>query len=254
MKRLFLALPLLLIIAACNQAAAPADPSVITSRSEAWEAALNAKDIDALAALYTSDTRLMPPNGEMTTGRDPVRAAFGGMIDAGIGGTLTSVEAQVVGDIGYNLGHYELTSGGDVIDTGKYMEIWHRGNDGVWLIANDIWNSDKPAAAAKPRGMHKRKHKGMGMTHVMITHEVEDGAHWLAAWSGEDSRHDLFKANGAVKVHTFQSADNPNLTGLVIAVKDMEAFQAMLQSEEGRAAATEDGVDLDNVTTLVETK
>ncbi len=249
MKRLFLALPLVLVVTACGQVSAPADPSAITSRSEMWEAALNAKDVDGIVALYTSDARLLPPNAEMTTGQDAVRAAFGAMIDAGLSGELTSVEAKVSGDIGYNVGRYKLMAGDDVVDTGKYMEIWHRGDDGEWYMANDTWNSDNPPAPPK-------NHQGgmMGMTHVMILHEVEDGARWLAAWSGEDSRHDLFKANGAAHVHTFQDSSNPNLTGLVVAVKDMEAFHAMLQSDDGKAAATEDGVNLDEMTVLMEAK
>lgn len=258
MKRLLLVMPLVLIVAACNQAGAPADPSVITSRSDAWEEALNAKDVDGIVNLYTSDARLMPPNAEMSIGQDGVRAAFGGMIDAGLGGTLTSVEASVSGDIGYNVGTYELTDGENVVDEGKFIEIWHRGDDGQWHMASDIWNSDKPAVPMKGKMKgkmkHERKHKGMGMSHVMILHEVKDAEHWLAAWSGEDSRRDLFKANGAMGVHTFQSADNPNLTGLVIGVKDMDALNAMLQSEEGQAAATEDGVVMESMQVLTEKK
>ena len=254
MKRLFLVMPIVLIVAACNQAAAPADPSAITSRSEAWEAALNARDVDAVAALYTSDARLMPPNAEESIGQDGVRAAFGGMIDAGLSADLTSAEANVSGDIGYNVGSYKLMAGEDVVDVGKYMEIWHRGSDGEWRMANDIWNSDKPPAPVKGKMKHEGRHKGMGMAHVMILHEVEDAERWLAAWSGEDSRRDLFKANGAMGVHTFQSADNPNLTGLVIGVKDMDALNAMLQSEEGQAAAAEDGVVLESMQRLTETK
>lgn len=249
MKRLFLALPLVLVITACGQVSAPGDPSEITSRSEAWEAALNAKDVDGIVALYTSDARLLPPNSEMTTGQDAVRAAFGAMIDAGLSGELTSVEAKVSGDIGYNVGRYKLMAGADVVDTGKYMEIWHRGDDGEWYMANDTWNSDNPPAPPK-----KPEGGMMGMTHVMILHEVEDGAHWLAAWSGDDNRRDLFRAHGAAHVHTFQDPDNENLTGLVVAVKDMDAFNAMLQSDEGKAAATEDGVDLDEMTVLMEAK
>jgi hypothetical protein len=88
----------------------------------------------------------------------------------------------------------------------------------------------------------------------MILHEVEDAERWLAAWRGEDSRHDMFRANGAAHVHTFQSADKPNLTGLVIAVSDMEAFQDMLSSDAGRAAAAEDGVIADSMTVLKQAK
>lgn len=106
---------------------------------------------------------------------------------------------------------------------------------------------------AEHEGMHKAK-QDMGMTHVLITHEVEDAEHWLAAWRGENSRHELFEANGARHVHTFQNADNPNLTGLVVAVADMDKLMAMLESEEGQAAALADGVKLDTMTLLVETR
>ena len=104
----------------------------------------------------------------------------------------------------------------------------------------------------KKEGEHRME--GMHMTHVMITHEVEDADHWLAAWTGPDSRHKLFKENGAKKVHTFQDANNPNLTGLVVAVADMDKFMAMLESDEGKAAAAADGVRMDTMVLLVEKK
>ena len=248
MKQLLTLLAAFFVVAACSQAPQSADPSVITSRSEAWEAALNAKDIDALASLYTEDARVMPPNEKATIGSDAVRAAFGGMIDAGLSGTLTSVDAAVSGNIGFNVGVYTLLSGHEVVDTGKYMETWRRGDDGQWRMSNDIWNSDMPAApAAMPMGDGPK-------THLMITHEVDDAEKWLAAWRGENSRHKLFAENGAAHVHTFRSADNPKLTGLVIAVNDMDALNAMLASEEGMAAAAEDGVRRDTLTMLGEAK
>ncbi|MDH3374198.1 MAG: DUF4440 domain-containing protein [Gammaproteobacteria bacterium] len=243
MKRLLTALPVLLMITACYQATPAADPSVITSRSDAWEEALGAKDIDALVDLYTNDARLMPPNMAMSSGREAVREMFGGMIEAGVGIDLTSITASVSGEIGFHVGTYAVQAGGEVVDTGKFMETWQRGVDGQWRIANDIWNSDMPATAGADGPM----------THLMITHEVDDPDLWLAAWSGDNSRHDLFAANGAAHVHTFQNADHPNLTGLVIAVSDMNALHAMLGSEEGMAAAAEDGVRADTMIMLMET-
>jgi len=256
MKRLILALPLIFIVAACGQVSAPADPSAIKAGAEAWQAALNAKNIDGLVALYTEDARLMPPNAEMTTGHEAIRAVFGGMIDAGISVELVTIEAAASGDKGHRIGTYKLMSDGAVVDAGKYIETWERGAGDQWHIANDIWNSDNPPAPPKKHMMHKMHEGGgmMSMTHVMILHEVEDGARWLESWSGEDSRRDLFKANGAAHVHAFQDPNNANLTGLVVAVKDMEAFHTMLQSEEGKAAAVEDGVDLENMTVLMEAK
>ena len=147
MKKLLTTLALFLMIMGCYQAPTSVDPSVLSARTEAWEAAFNAKDIDTLAMTYTSDTRLLPPNGEMATGRDAVRAIFGGLIDAGISGDLTSVDANISGDMGYDIGTYTLMNGDTVVDTGKYIEIFHRGDDGEWLITNDMWSSDLPPPA-----------------------------------------------------------------------------------------------------------
>ena len=249
MKRPITLLPLILFVSACSQSAPPADPSEITARSANWEAALNAKDIDALVSTYAENARIMSPNEKATTGRDAVRAAFSGMIDAGLTGKLTSVDTAVSGDVGYNVGVYQLMAGDEVVDTGNYTETWRREDDGAWYMTNDIWNSDMPAApAARPMG------SGPPKTHLMITHEVDDAERWLAAWRGEDSRHALFKANGAKHVHTFRNADNPNLMGLVIAVDDLDALNTMLGSEEGIAAAAADGVRADTMTVLTEAK
>jgi ketosteroid isomerase-like protein len=240
-------LTVFLLAAACTQSVPSTDPSELLSRSANWETALNAGDIDTLVSTYAANARIMPPNEKAAKGRDAVRAAFGAMIDAGLSGKLTSVDTAVSGDVGYNVGVYELMAGDEVVDTGKYMETWRRGDDGEWYMTNDIWNSDTPIAPAAP--VHEPP-----KTHLMITHEVDDAEHWLAAWRGEDSRHDLFKANGAKHVHTFPSADNPNLTGLVVAVDDLDALNAMLSSEEGMAAAAEDGVRRDTLTVLMGAK
>lgn len=241
MKRLLSLLPILFFATGCDQAPPSADPSVITSRSDAWEAGLNAKDVDAIVALYTSDARILPPNGKMAEGRDAVRAEFGAMIDAGLGGELSNIETMVAGDIAYNVGTYKLMAADELVDVGKFIEIWHRGGDGQWLMANDIWNSDLKAQSGN-----------MSKTHLMISHEVDDVDKWLQAWRGEDSRHKLFKENGAAHVHTFRSPSNPNLTGLVVAVEDMGALQSMLESEQGLAAAAEDGVRRDTLEVLTE--
>ena len=147
MKKLLSTLPLFLMILGCNQAPMSTDPSVLSSKTEAWEAAFNAKDVDALVALYTSDGRVLPPNAEMASGSDAVRTIFGGMIDAGISGELTSIDARVSGDVGYDVGTYTLRVDGEVIDTGKFIETFVRGADGEWRITNDMFNSDNPPAA-----------------------------------------------------------------------------------------------------------
>jgi hypothetical protein len=122
------------------------------------------------------------------------------------------------------------------------------------LIVSLFAFSQLSADGHKGKQEGEDKMDGKMMTHVMITHEVDDAEKWLAAWRGPDSRHKLFKDNGAKMVHTFQDANNPNLTGLVVAVADMDKFMAMLESDDGKAAAAADGVRMDTMVLLVEKK
>lgn len=243
MKNRLILVCLTLIVSACAEPPASSDPAEITARSGAWVAALNASDIDALAELYTTDSRIMPPDGEMATGRDAARAAFGAMIDAGLGAKTEIVDAQISGDVGYIVGTYEVTAGDESVGTGKYTEIWRRDSDGQWRIASDIWNND-------PAPMPARR----GHEHMVIVHEVEDGERWLSAWRGEDSRHELFKANGAAHVHTMQDAAEPTMTALIVAVDDQGKLDAMLASEETMAAAVEDGVKVESMRVFKQVK
>jgi uncharacterized protein (TIGR02246 family) len=224
MKRSDFPLALLVIALGACAPTGSQESAELAATADAWAEAYNAGDLEAVAALYTEDTRIMPPNGAMSRGREVVRAVFGGMADAGIKGDLQTVEAMVAGDMGYRVGTYSLTGpDGSQLDSGKFIETWKR-VDGEWLIANDIWNSDKPGP------------------NMLITHQVADANRWLAAWQGPESRHGMFAEHGAPSVRVFQSVGDPNLTALLIGVTDMDAFQALLESPEGAAAKAEDGV------------
>jgi uncharacterized protein (TIGR02246 family) len=229
MKDIRLAVALIAVAAFAACAAPPStDSSELAAITAVWESAYSSGDIDALAALYTEDARLLPPNAKMEQGRDAVRAAFGGMISAGLKLELENVEVTVHGDLGQKIGRYTLQNpDGSPFDQGKFIDLWKK-VDGEWKITSDIWNSDLPAT---PPG-----------TLVTATHEVEDAARWLAAWDGPESRHEMFARNGAPHVTVVQSTENPNHTGLVMYVTDMEALQAFLESPEGTAAKAEDGV------------
>ncbi len=246
MKQVIFSIFLVLTASACT------DTDGFTSRLGDFEAAMNAGDADGIAALYAEDARIMPPNTPAMTGRDAARETFAAMIEQGVTVDLETTSYAVALNTAHRVGTYKTMVNGEVMDTGKFMETWDKGS-GQWLMSNDMWNSDMPPPPP-PKPRHEKKREGMGHPHVMIMHEVADGEAWLNAWRGEDSRHELFKANGAMHVHTFQHPENPNLTGLVVAVKDMAALEAMLASDEGQAAATGDGVDLENMSVLMEVK
>jgi ketosteroid isomerase-like protein len=232
---------LALVLAIAGIACAPQDQSAeFAALTDNWENALNAGDVDALVSVYADDCVLMPPNAEFTTGQAAARGAFGEMIAAGQTGELETIKAVAAGGVGYHTGTYSMRdASGAIIDRGKFMEGWQK-IDGEWKIVHDIWNSDWDQFASA--------------TTVAVTHDVKDGDHWLAAWQGEDSRHDLFKQHGVANVRVFQNPESPNQTGLLIAVADMAAFEAMLSSDEGAAAKAEDGVKEKSMRTYVEVK
>jgi ketosteroid isomerase-like protein len=226
--RALAAIGLLVTVVAC--APAGSKPSAeLAAAGERWEAATNSGDIGAFKALYAEDARLLPPNAELQRGGDAVEASFGELVDAGLKGDLETIEAVVAGDIGYRVGTYVLTAqDGSLVDRGKYIETWKM-IDGEWKITNDVWNSDLPPPP--PTG-----------STVIITHEVKNADTWLAAWTGDESREDMFKRNGVLSARSFQCPDKPKHTGLLLQVEDMGAFQAMLESPEGVEAKAEDGV------------
>jgi len=90
------------------------------------------------------------------------------------------------------------------------------------------------------------------MATIMIFHEVNDGAHWARAWKkGPGSRHELF-ANYGAKARTFRDDTNPNLTGVIAEVPDINEFLALLESDEGKKAMAEDGLRPETVRILSE--
>ena len=210
-------------------ACGPQDQSVeFAAAVGGWQAAYDTKDLDVLAAVYTEDCVLMPPNAELGTGRAYARDAFSGMIEAGLTSKTETISATAAGGVGYHAGTYTMYApDGSVADRGKFIEGFTKVN-GEWKITHDIFNSDLAPFA--------------GATTVAITHNVKDADHWLAAWQGEGSRHDDFARHGVANVRVFQNPEAPKKIGLLVDVADMAAFEAFLNSDEGAAAKAEDGV------------
>jgi ketosteroid isomerase-like protein len=229
MRDIRLAVALLAIAALAACAAPPStDSSELAATTETFESAFNAGDVDGIVNLYHENARLLAPNAEMRQGHTAVRADFESMITAGLKIEFENVEVSVLGDLGQKIGLYTVIApDGSAVEKGKFVELWKR-IDGRWQITGDIWNSDLPAG---PQGEL-----------LAITHEVEDLEKWMAAWSGPDSRHEDFAANGAPHVKVVQNPENPNHLGLVVHVTDMAAFQAWVSSPEGQGMATEDSV------------
>ena len=130
-----------------------ADSRAIEAASAQWVDAFNQGDTAALAALYTEEAKLLPPNSQMIVGREGIQAFFQASFDAGEAKVqLTVIELSVSGDIAHVVGKYTFTlqpeDGEAISDNGKYVEIWKREN-GTWIMDKDIWNSSVPRPTAE---------------------------------------------------------------------------------------------------------
>lgn len=85
------------------------------------------------------------------------------------------------------------------------------------------------------------------MATYLITHEVDDVAHWLA--SGK--REEVFGPIG-IAVRTFTDPQGSNRVGLVAEIPDMDAFQEVMQSDAGAEAMKHDGVRPETLLVLAE--
>jgi uncharacterized protein (TIGR02246 family) len=123
------------------------DKQGISSTNRQFEAGFEQGDAGAIAALYTADGQILPPNSEPMTGKEAIQGFWQGVVDMGIkAAKLETAELELHGDKAIEVGTGTLyVEGGQVADTVKYIVIWKKEN-GEWRLHRDIWNSNMPAS------------------------------------------------------------------------------------------------------------
>ncbi|OKO66835.1 hypothetical protein AC630_41245 [Bradyrhizobium sp. AS23.2] len=95
-----------------------------------------------MAALYTEDAKVLPPDAPIVSGRKAIEEFWRthanalGLIDA----TLKTIDLEIAGDTAYEIGEADLklSSGQAKV---KYLLVWLRSRDGQWHAHRDIWNN-----------------------------------------------------------------------------------------------------------------
>ena len=108
--------------------------------------AFSSGDIAALAAFYTEDAVVLPPNSQMIRGRKAIEEFWKGAVGMGVRSIqLSTIDVQSSGDLAYEIGNATMQiqpQGGSASrETVKYVVVWKRQPDNSWKLAVDIWNS-----------------------------------------------------------------------------------------------------------------
>jgi hypothetical protein len=81
----------------------------------------------------------------------------------------------------------------------------------------------------------------------LVLHEVHD----VDRWRKSSKRDELFQSRG-ITHRTFHDPDGSNRVGLICEIPDIDAFQELVQSEDGAEAMKHDGVRPETILLLAE--
>jgi uncharacterized protein (TIGR02246 family) len=126
-----------------------AEKAAIQEIDQRLQAAAQAKDAAAFAALFAPDGELLFPNRPRSVGQQSIQETVAG--DFTIPGFNVNWEQSDImiaqsGDLAVSTGSYNFTISppeGPVEDRGKYMTVWRK-VDGEWRVAADMINTDIP--------------------------------------------------------------------------------------------------------------
>jgi uncharacterized protein (TIGR02246 family) len=117
--------------------------------------AMNASSPDGVLAVWAEDGVLMPPHHPAVRGAPAIAAYFRDLFArAALRFSFSSSEVLVSGDLAVERVTYRASmqprAGGPATgDEGKGLHVLRRQADGSWRLIQDLWNSDRPAPAAR---------------------------------------------------------------------------------------------------------
>ena len=119
--------------------------TTIQKLNDKWTDAFNKGDAGAVAAMYTEDAYVLPPGHDIVQGRSAIEAFWKGAAQQVGDAKLVTLNVLPLGPrSAREIGTVTLESKTQPPQqiVGKYAVVW-RQIGGHWLLATDIWNTNK---------------------------------------------------------------------------------------------------------------
>lgn len=142
---------LVLVLLAGGCAQGPVPEPFPQDVADAWVERYAANDAAGVAALYTEDAQLLPPDMAIVNGRAAIQEYIARTNPpGGPAFEIATVETLVFGNYAHRQGSFRVKGpGGEALETGKFIELWKK-VDGHWLIYRDMWSANEPPATDTP--------------------------------------------------------------------------------------------------------
>jgi len=94
---------------------------------------------------FSPEAVFMAPNMETLIGKDAIRDFANGFPDLKL--KYSIIEIMGSSEYAYLRGGYLLTTPADsLVDKGKFLSIWKKNPENIWLLTHDMFSSDLPLA------------------------------------------------------------------------------------------------------------
>jgi ketosteroid isomerase-like protein len=156
----FVAMSLALLVACSGESGPKAAADPAAAQAASLEAAMQVdRDFAAMAKkdglkaaflhyMDAKDGQFIQP-GVVLTGADKIAAGFDGSPpDFMVDWTPDGGHGSVSGDMAVTTGLFQVTTGGQTIDKGRYVTVWRKDAAGQLKAVMDLGVSDPPAAPA----------------------------------------------------------------------------------------------------------
>ena len=128
-----------------TSAALAQDKATIEKLNDAWTAAFNKGDAQAVAAMYAEDAYVLPPGSDIVKGRAAIEAFWRQAAQQMGDAKLTTLDVLPLGrNAAREIGTVSLKTKSQPPQeiVGKYAVVWRK-IGGQWKLATDIWNTNK---------------------------------------------------------------------------------------------------------------
>mgnify|MGYP000660478633 CR=1 FL=1 len=132
------------------------DVKAMRTAAQARLEALQAGDIERYLSVYQDDAVIVPPHSPEIIGKAGARSRLTEAFkEISIEAASDSREYEILGPEWIaERGRYSWTvtpkeKGQPFDDSGNFMLLWHKGKDGSWRIAWEMWTSSRPLVEPK---------------------------------------------------------------------------------------------------------